>query len=150
PIIFLDEPTASLSAADSARLFQRLMQIRQEGVAIVYVSHRLDEVLRLADRITILRDGRVVDTGARGTFDRDGLIRAMIGRAVESSPIGTGVAAAGNVLVTENLSDASGRFRDVSLQLRAGEIVTLYGLVGAGRSELAAALVGLRRATGKM
>ncbi len=149
-LVFLDEPTASLSARESGHLFAQLLRLKQAGTAVVYVSHRLDEVLRLADRISVLRDGRVVATGPRADFDRDRLVAAMVGRelgAAAAPPVG---AAGETLLALDHVTDEQGRFHDVNLALRAGEIVGLYGLVGAGRSELAQALVGLRPSRGRI
>jgi ABC-type sugar transport system ATPase subunit/ribose/xylose/arabinose/galactoside ABC-type transport system permease subunit len=148
-LLFLDEPTASLSVRESEQLFAHLLRLREAGTTVVYVSHRLDEVLRLADRITVLRDGRVAAAGARSEFDRDKLVAAMVGRAAASVEVSSGVAPGEPVLTLHSLSDAAGRFHEVSLSVRAGEIVGLYGLVGAGRSELAQALVGLRQCRGE-
>lgn len=149
-LLFLDEPTATLSAGESDRLLSRLESLRASGLAVVYVSHRLEEVLRLADRITVLRDGRVVATGVRGDFDRARLVQAMIGRAWAPAASVVRPAPGPVVLAAAGLTDAAERFGAVDIELRAGEITCLYGLVGAGRSELAQALVGLRRSTGKV
>ena len=149
-LLFFDEPTASLSAGESENLFAHLTRLRTGGTAVVYVSHRLDEVLRLADYITVLRDGRVAAAGPRGEFDRVRLVRAMVGRDIQpvgddspSSPCAT-------VLALEAASDRKQRLQGVTLNVRAGEIVALYGLVGAGRSELAQGMVGLRAMQGRM
>ncbi len=157
-LLFLDEPTASLSAAESEELYAHLLRLRAAGTSIVFVSHRLEEVLRLADRITVLRDGLVAAAGPRADFDRDRLVREMVGReggdaaaCAEIPPREPGPAGAGPAaLELDSVSDPGGRFRDVSLKLEAGEVVALYGLVGAGRSELAQAIVGLRPFEGRM
>jgi ABC-type sugar transport system ATPase subunit/ribose/xylose/arabinose/galactoside ABC-type transport system permease subunit len=149
-LLFLDEPTASLSARESEHLFAQLLRLKQAGTAIVYVSHRLEEVLRLADQITVLRDGRIAAAGPRGEFDRDRLISAMVGRAPGASRTPAGAIPHEVVLAIKSVTDEQGRFHDVSLDLHAGEIVGLYGLVGAGRSELAEAVVGLRACRGSI
>jgi ABC-type sugar transport system ATPase subunit/ribose/xylose/arabinose/galactoside ABC-type transport system permease subunit len=149
-LVFLDEPTASLSVRESEHLFAQLRRLKRAGTAIVYVSHRLEEVLRLADRLTVLRDGRVAAAGPRAAFDRDRLIAAMVGRAPGASRATTTAVPREVALALKNMTDEQGRFRDVTLGVRAGEIVGLYGLVGAGRSEVAEAVVGLRRCRGSI
>jgi rhamnose transport system ATP-binding protein len=149
-LIFLDEPTASLSVRESEELFAHLLRLKAAGTAIVLVSHRLDEVLRLADRLTVMRDGQVVATGPRAEFDRSRLVREMVGRPVEENTPTAAVQPGASLLTLENFSDAAGRFAAIELELRRGEITGLYGLVGAGRSDLAQAMVGLRPATGRM
>jgi rhamnose transport system ATP-binding protein len=155
-LLFLDEPTASLSVRESEELFVHLDRLRAAGTAIVYVSHRLDEVLRLADHISVLRDGKVASFGPRSDYDRDRIVREMVGREVRpgekssTTPPPASTPPGEVALDLAHVTDPCGRFTDISLQLRAGEIVALYGLVGAGRSELAQALVGLRPANGKI
>lgn len=150
-LLFLDEPTGSLSVAESENLFSHLDRLRAQGTAIVYVSHRLEEVLRLADHVTVLRDGQVVASGPRGDFDRGRLLRDMVGREVGGGEAReTRVETRSPVLALEEVSDSEGRFESVSLSLLPGEIVALYGLVGAGRSELAQGMVGLRQIRGRM
>ncbi len=141
-VLILDEPTSSLSLQETERLFEILRGLRAQGVAVIYISHRLEEVFALADRVTVLRDGRVVGTLPIGEATRDGLIRMMVGRdlsayyrEVRSSP---GPAR----LEVRNLV-RSGVLHGVSLTVRAGEIVGLAGLVGAGRTELARCLCGV-------
>jgi ABC-type sugar transport system ATPase subunit len=142
-VLILDEPTSSLSAAESETLFEQVRRRRREGVAILYVSHRLEEVLALADEITVLRDGRRVWHGGVGETSVPRLIEAMVGR--ETPIIDRRPAAPGPVLLrTLGLSAADGTFDDVTLEVHAGEVLGLYGLVGAGRSEWAQAVVGLR------
>ncbi len=143
-LLFLDEPTASLTHRECQILFEQVKRLRAMGMAIVYVSHRLEEVLNLCDRVTVLRDGTHVWTRPIHEIDMDDLVHGMVGRTVsqffperQSSP-------GEPVLQTQGLSDASGIFQDVSLTLRRGETVGLYGLVGAGRSEFAQAIFGIR------
>ncbi|MBO9404473.1 MAG: sugar ABC transporter ATP-binding protein [Thermomicrobium sp.] len=141
-VLILDEPTSALSLQETERLFEILRGLRAQGVAIIYISHRLEEVFALADRVTVLRDGRVVGTLPIGEATRDGLIRMMVGRdlsayfrEVQSRP---GVPR----LEVRGLARADVLY-DVSLTVRAGEIVGLAGLVGAGRTELARCLFGV-------
>ena len=147
-LLILDEPTASLSARETEVLFRILRQLQAEGVGILYVSHRLEEVFQLASRVTILRDGRLVATRDITGVQRDELVSLMVGRELlaeardkEALPHD------GRVLLDVQALTRAGVFRDVSLRVRAGEIVGLSGLVGAGRSEVAQAIFGVDRPT---
>jgi rhamnose transport system ATP-binding protein len=142
-VLILDEPTASLPHHDAEQLLAIVEQLRREDVGIIYISHRLEEVLRLADRVTVLRDGSQVATGDRTEFDRARMISLMAGRDLaELFPKAT-VAPGDVILETRGLTCAAAGVRDVSFTLRRGEIVGLAGLVGAGRTELARTLFGL-------
>jgi len=142
----LDEPTTSLTAGECDHLFGILEDLRRSGVTLIYVSHRLPEVFRLCDRITVLRDGRYVGTFERRSVDHDHVVQAMVGRSIPPRPKHERSAdAARSLLRVERLSSAP-CFDEVSLSVAAGEIVGLFGLVGSGRSELLETIVGLRRA----
>jgi rhamnose transport system ATP-binding protein len=145
-VLILDEPTASLSSSEVENLFAVIRDLRSRGVALLYVSHRLDEIFALADRVTVLRDGRVVETCPIAGVTRDGLIRKMVGRDI-ASLAGDGAEAAGVGEVVLEVSDLGipGAFENVSFTVRAGEIVGLAGLVGAGRSEVVRAVFGADR-----
>jgi ABC-type sugar transport system ATPase subunit len=146
-VIVFDEPTASLSAREVDRLLAVIRRLRDRGLGIVYVTHRFEEVFALADRVTVLRDGRKVTTATADGLDRRQLIRWMVGRDVsEEFPARTPTPGA-PVLEVRGLS-APPRFRDVSFTVRAGEIVGLAGLVGAGRTSTALAVVGAIAAEG--
>jgi len=142
-IVIMDEPTASLSLEETEQLFDILRRLRDEGVAIVYISHRLEELREIGDRVTVMRDGRNVYTGDIATTSLDDMIRYMVGRELtdmypkEPAPIGR------ERLRVENLTAHGGRVRGVSFSVRAGEIVGIAGLVGAGRTELAEAIFGV-------
>ncbi len=143
-VLFLDEPTASLTVREIESLFARLRRLRDAGVGIVYVSHRLEEVLDLCDRITVMRDGETVLTRTKTECTLDQIVSAMVGREM-SGQLARRVAAPGAVaLRVVNATDKEGAFCDVSLDVRAGEVVGMYGFVGAGRSELAQGVFGLR------
>ena len=142
-VLILDEPTASLSAHEVERLFTIVRRLRERGVAILFVSHRLDEVFALCDRATVLRDGRHVVTSATQDLTTADLIRHMVGRAVSLFPkVET---PAGEILLEVEHLTRVGSFRDVSFTVRAGEIVGFAGLVGAGRTEVARVLFGVDR-----
>ncbi|TWT43696.1 Ribose import ATP-binding protein RbsA [Phycisphaerae bacterium RAS1] len=142
-IIVFDEPTSSLSEVEAQRLFALIESLKGRGVTVIYVSHRMPEVFRLADRISVLRDGRYVGTVEKAETSEDELVRMMIGRSVSAYVPQHLAAAPGPLrLQVERLSSPR-RFESVSLELRSGEIVGLAGLVGAGRSELAQAIFGL-------
>jgi ribose transport system ATP-binding protein len=140
-ILILDEPTASLSEAESEQLFQVVRALRDDGVTIIYISHYLDEVLDLVDRITILRDGKLVATlPAKGT-SRGDIIGMMVGRDISQLYPKEEVSIGEPILIVEGLSQGNA-LGGVDLTLRRGEILGLAGLVGAGRTELAMALIG--------
>ena len=142
-IIVFDEPTSSLSEGEAARLYAQVGRLCARGVTVIYVSHRMQEIFRLASRVTVLRDGEHVATRATASVDERALVRLMIGREIERYfPAHVNTGPGEELLRVEGFSCA-GRFENVSFSLRAGEVVGLAGLVGAGRSELARALFGL-------
>lgn len=142
-VVVMDEPTSSLSAQESEHLFHLLAQLRERGITVIYVSHRMEEIFRLCDTITVLRDGRHVDTSPAAGTRPDDVIRRMIGREVDArEPAHVAAALGEEVLRVEGLG-SPGRFRDIGFTLRRGEVLGVAGLVGAGRSEIAQAIVGL-------
>jgi ABC-type sugar transport system ATPase subunit len=142
-VLVFDEPTSSLSEAESRRLFDLIARLKRRGVTMIYVSHRLPEVLALCDRISVLRDGRHAGTLDRAEATQDRIVRLMIGRAVaDYSPRHLASAPGAPRLRVRGLS-SPGRFAGVSFELRAGEVLGFAGLVGSGRSEVAQALFGL-------
>ncbi len=146
-MIAMDEPTASLSGPESEQLFSIIRDLSAQGVAILYVSHRLEEVLDLCDRITVLRDGRIVAEEERGALDKKGLVRAIIGHDVASVHDTDRFAAdraQPPVFSARNVSWKT-RVRNVSFDLYRGEVLALGGLVGAGRTELAHLAAGVTR-----
>ncbi len=149
-VLILDEPTASLSNVEAEMIFAIVRRLRDAGVTIIYISHYLDEVFELVDRITILRDGRLVSTTPVADTSRPEVINAMVGRALsqlypkEAVPLGE------PMLVVDGLSHG-GTVRGVSLSVRAGEILGVAGLLGAGRTELAMTLMGaVERSSGSV
>lgn len=142
-ILIMDEPTASLTEQEVAGLFQTIRELRAAGVGIIYISHRLDELFAVADRVTVLRDGETIETREMETVDRAELIRLMVGRELETVFPKREVEIGEVLLETRELGCASSGVHDVSFELRAGEILGFAGLVGAGRTELAQILFGL-------
>ena len=142
-IVIMDEPTASLSLEETEQLFAIIRRLRGEGVAIIYISHRLEELREVGDRVTIMRDGERVCTGDVADTDLPTMIRHMVGRELTDMYPKTAAPMGGERLRVEHLSAAGGRVRDVSLTVRAGEIVGIAGLVGSGRTELAEAIFGI-------
>jgi rhamnose transport system ATP-binding protein len=142
-ILIMDEPTASLSADDTQNLFAVIRELRAAGTGIIYISHRLEELATIADRVTVVRDGRTVDTRPMSELNRDQLIRLMVGRKLSTVFPKKAIGSGERMLELRRLGCSETGTRDVSLSVHAGEIVGLAGLVGAGRSELARAIFGL-------
>ena len=145
-LLILDEPTASLSTRETEILFRIIRQLQSEGIAILYVSHRMEEVFALASAVTVLRDGRLVETRPLEGLRREELVRLMVGRELREEGQAAGKEAAGEIRLEVSGLSQAGRFQDISFTVCAGEIVGLAGLVGAGRSEVAAAVFGIERA----
>jgi rhamnose transport system ATP-binding protein len=145
-ILIMDEPTSSLTLHEVDDLFRLVRRLREQGTAIIFISHRLDELFALADRVTVLRDGSYVDTREINDVTRDDLIRMMVGRTITNLFPKQAVRAGEVVLKVENLSRA-GSFYNVSFELRRGEILGLAGLVGAGRTNVARAIFGVEPPT---
>jgi rhamnose transport system ATP-binding protein len=143
-VIVMDEPTAALSATEVARLFEVVRTLRAGGSAVLLISHRLEEVFEICQRVTVMRDGRHVLTSELDGMTTDDLVRAMVGRPMAERTAGER-SAPGDVILTVERLTREGVFTDVSLQVRAGEIVALAGLVGSGRSEVARAVFGVDR-----
>lgn len=142
-LLLMDEPTSSLFDDAVERLFGLIRGLRGRGVSVVYVSHKMDEIFRIADRVTVLRDGHTVGTLEAASTDAGELIRMMVGRELDLAGGRREGARGDSVLEVEDLCTA--RLRDVSFTLHRGEVLGVAGLVGAGRSELGAALFGLDR-----
>ena len=145
-VLILDEPTASLTDKETARLFELIERLKAQGVGIVYISHRMQEIERIGDRITLLRDGRKVATLPAKTTSHDTLIELMTGRSIEQVYPHIQAKPGQVVLEVERLSTRSGVV-GASIQVRRGEVVGLAGLVGSGKSELMRAVYGLDRVT---
>ena len=144
-LIIMDEPTSSLTATETDELFKTIALLKERGVGIIYISHRIDEVMRLSDRVSVLRDGAVVGCFERSQMDHDKIISLMVGREL-SGGYPQNSAPKGNVVLEVKHFNRKGYFEDISFQVRAGEILGFAGLVGAGRSEVMRALVGYDKA----
>lgn len=141
-LIIFDEPTTALSRHEAEGLFALIDRLRRQGIAMVYISHNLEDVLALSDHLAVLRDGALVSTGPADRYDKETLVRQLVGRDLEQYfPERAGRAGAAPCLEVQGLS--SHAVRDISFELRQGEILGFYGLIGAGRSELVRALYGL-------
>jgi ribose transport system ATP-binding protein len=147
-VLIMDEPTSALTESEVARLFRVIDRLRQRGVTILYISHKMDEVFRLADRITVLRDGRLIRTLRRADTTPREVTHLMVGREIEAVHLGAGRQSGGIVLEVRDLSlpwtghARRWRLRDISFSLRRGEILGIAGLMGAGRTELLECLFG--------
>ena len=131
--LIFDEPTAYLTRQEAAQLFALIRRLKAKGVTIVYISHRLEEVFQLADRVSILRDGQLVSTQRVAETNEQALITGMINRSIEQMHYKETIPFGAEILRTEHLTGKG--FEDVSVRVRAGEVIGLYGLIGAGRSE---------------
>lgn len=141
-ILIMDEPTSSLTLAEVEDLFRIVRQLREAGTAVIFISHRLEELFALADRVTVLRDGAYVGTRSMAEINTDTLIQMMVGRTLADLFPKLDVAAGEVVLQVEGLTRA-GFFKDVSFELRQGEILGMAGLVGAGRTDVARSIFGI-------
>lgn len=145
-LLIMDEPTSALSHQDTARLFAIIRELKSQGKAVLYITHRLDELGELADEVTVLRDGRGLGTHRPGNLTREQMIRMMVGRELTRT-FPHAPAAHGPVLLAVRGLTLLPHFRDVSFELHAGEILGVAGLIGAGRSALAESLFGVRPAS---
>jgi rhamnose transport system ATP-binding protein len=143
-VLILDEPTASLSQRECAELFRIARKLRDAGCALLFITHKFDEIFELADRYAVFRDGASVGEGSLESTDRGALIRLMVGRPVEQLFPKQATKLGEELLRVERLG-RDGQFEDISFGLKRGEILGIYGLVGAGRTELAQVLFGAER-----
>ena len=144
-VIVLDEPTSSLTEREAEKLFKITDMLKKEGCGIIYISHKMEEILRICDTVTVMRDGELIDTLRAKDIDTDEIIRLMVGRTLtERYP--QKLNTPGEVMLEiKNLSDRSERLKDININLKKGEILGIAGLDGAGRSELFEAIFGLRK-----
>lgn len=146
-ILILDEPTTALTGAEVAALFVIVRRLQDRGVSLIFVSHKLDEVIRVSQRLTVLRNGRWVATGPAADYDREAIAGLMTGKDVDTSRIIAPVSADAEVALELAGLGRPGAFSDVDLVVRRGEIIGLTGLLGSGRGEIAEAIFGVRPAT---
>lgn len=148
-IIIMDEPTAAISESEIKRLFKIVKGLREKNVTVIYISHRLDEIFELGDDITVMRDGRHIDTRLVSDLsDRSELIKMMIGKAVFEKYIPKENPSDQTVLKAEHITNS--KLWDISFELKKGEIAGFYGLVGAGKTELARAIYGVDHYSGRI
>lgn len=146
-VIIMDEPSSAIGDEEIDILFKQIFSLREQGVAILYITHKMNEIFRIADEITVIRDGKWIESGPAENYDADKVVARMVGREITNVfpkehdvPIGDVIFEVKNI--TQDKVDG-GRFRNISFQLRAGEILGFSGLVGAGRSEVMRAVFGL-------
>ena len=148
-VIIMDEPTAAISEEEIQRLFKIIKGLKAKNVTVIYISHRLDEIFELGDYVTVLRDGKHIETKPiKEVKDRTELIKLMIGKAVYEQYIARDLTEADNLLEVKNLKNK--KLKDISFDVKRGEIVGFYGLVGAGKSELARAIYGADKYSGEI
>ncbi|MFT4399086.1 ribose ABC transporter ATP-binding protein RbsA [Bacillus sp. SW14] len=143
-VIIMDEPTAALTEREISKLFEVITALKKNGVSIVYISHRMEEIFAICDRITIMRDGKTVDTTNISETDFDEVVKKMVGRELTERYPKRAPSLGDNIFEVKNAS-VKGRFEDVSFSVRSGEIVGISGLMGAGRTEIMRALFGVDR-----
>jgi ribose transport system ATP-binding protein len=141
-VLIMDEPTAALNNAEIAELFRIIRQLKSRGVGIVYISHKMDELKQISDRVTVMRDGQYIATVPTATTPMDAIIAMMVGRELEGHDPNHPDTSANEIVLTVKGLNRGKTIRDVSFQLRRGEILGLAGLMGAGRTEVARAVFG--------
>lgn len=143
-LLIFDEPTACLTLNESNRLLGLIKQFRDEGRAIIYVSHHMDEIMKISDRASIMRDGRMIETLTRDQFSLQRIIKGMVGKEIEQNQILRKEASSDAILKVQGLSHKN-EFENISFEVKKGEIFGIAGLVGAGRTELVSCIFGQRR-----
>lgn len=149
-LLVMDEPTATLTPGETERLFALMAQLRSEGVTLLYISHKLDEVERVTDEVVVMRDGRFVTRRPTASLTRHDMANLMVGREIADLFPARDAVPAGDPLLQVRAFTVPGWASDVSFEVRAGEILGFAGLVGAGRTELFEGLLGLRKASGEV
>jgi ribose transport system ATP-binding protein len=147
-LVILDEPTSSLPISETEKLLAVMKKLRDQGITIIFISHRLNEIVGICDRVVVLRDGRMVGTLDREHINHDAMVKLMVGRDLRVAYAAPRAQKGGVVLAAHGVRTHTYPHREVSLELHSGEILGLAGLVGAGRTELARALFGIDRTHG--
>lgn len=145
-LLIMDEPTSSLTSKEIDKLFEIVQKLKKNGVAIIYISHRMDEIKRIGDMVTVMRDGKYIGTLDAKTMEMDTAVSMMVGRTISNMYARNYQTPGAMILETKNLAGL--RFKDINITVREGEIVSLSGLIGAGRTEIAKALFGYEAITG--
>jgi len=141
-VIIMDEPTSALSDKECELLFKIIKDLKSKGVAIIYISHKLEEIFQIADRITVLRDGKYITTKNTNELDKNSLISLMVGREIENL-FASDSRVPGNVILEVNGITKKGKFENINFEVHAREVLGIAGLMGAGRTEIARAIFGL-------
>ena len=141
-VIIMDEPSSALSEKEVEILFNTIKDLKSKGVAIIYISHKMEEIFQIADRITVLRDGKFIATKSTSDLDKSNLISLMVGRELEELFYANSIAQPEVILKVKNLNK-KGKFSDINFDVHAGEVLGIAGLMGAGRTEIAKAIYGL-------
>lgn len=144
-IIIMDEPTSAITGREVARLFEIIRGLKAKGIAIIYISHKMDEIFRISDTITVLRDGQYIETRPAGELDHDTLVKLMVGRKISEMFPKRNVAAGEVIFEVDGLT-RRGLFENISFKVKKGEVFGVAGLMGAGRSEVMETVFGLRPA----
>jgi ribose transport system ATP-binding protein len=142
-LVILDEPTSSLPIAETEKLLQVIRGLKDHGISVIFISHRLNEIIEVCDRVVVLRDGRMVGTLEREAISHDAMVKLMVGRDLRVAYIPPNIKPGATVLSAHSVRTSTYPHREVSLDIRGGEILGLAGLVGAGRTELARAFFGI-------
>ena len=140
-ILIMDEPTASLTDTETELLFTQIRKLKAEGVGIIYISHRIEEVMRITDRVTVLRDGKIISTHPTKELSVDGIIRMMVGRDIEHQQLRHAATTGKAALRVTGLTRGD-KIRDITFEVHKGEILGVAGLMGSGRTEMVRALFG--------
>lgn len=143
-VIIMDEPTSALTDNEVAMLFKIIKDLKAKGVAIIYISHKMDEIYEITDRITVLRDGQYIATKNTNELDKNALIALMVGRQINDLFLENNSIKGESILSVQNLNK-KGKFKDINFEVHAGEVLGIAGLMGAGRTEIARAIFGLDR-----
>ena len=141
-LIIMDEPTSAISDTEVDLLFEKIFELKEQGVAIVYITHKMDEIFRIADEVTIIRDGKWIESGPANDYTKDKIITGMVGRTIDNIFPKVAAEIGDPILEVKGLT-IEGSFEDISFKVHKGEILGLSGLVGAGRTEVVRAIFGL-------